>query len=148
MSSLQCYFGAFVPVLSSAHAVDGQALRTYSQPQNDRVDVAVAALDSVRSRDPSGRAAVIPPADRLTDERVARRLTCRLGYTVDSTGRGLFVVKLQVERLSLRGDSAEVVVKSTIRHDPQRGYVEVATVTLARIRGAWRVSSLRRDSIT
>lgn len=144
MSSLHCYFGAFVLALWSSQGVHGQAVRTYAQLQNDRVDVAVAALDSVRSRHPSGRGAVIPSADRLTDERVARRL----GYAVDSTGRGVFVVKLQVERLSLRGDSAEVVVKSTIRHDPQRGYVEVATVTLARIRGAWRVSSLRRDSIT
>lgn len=98
----------------------------------------------MRSRHPSGSVAVIPSADRRTDETVAHRL----GYAVDSTGRGLFVVRLQVERLSLRDDSAEVVVQSTIRHDPQRGYVQVVTVTLARIRGAWRVSSLRRDSIT
>lgn len=114
-----------------------------AQARRDSTDVAVAALDSTRSRHPSGSTAVIPSGDPLLEETVARRL----GYAVDATGRGPIVVKLSIERLSLFGDSAEVVVESTVRLEP-RVYVEVATITLSRARGAWRVSSLRRDSIT
>ncbi len=115
-----------------------------AQARSDSLDVAIAALDSTRSRHPSGSTAVIRSGDRLLEETVARRL----GFAVDSTGWAPFVVKLSIERLSLFGDSAELVVESTVRLEPRRVYVEVATIKLSRARGAWRISSLRRDSIT
>lgn len=130
------------------HAVRARARVSPSalgaQARSDSADVAIAALDSTRSRHPFGSTAVIHSGDRLLEETVARRL----GYAVDSTGRGPFDVKLTIERLSLIGDSAEVVVESTVRLAPRRVHVEVATITLSRARGAWRVSSLRRDSTT
>lgn len=49
MHSLRCYFGALVFALSWSHTIDGKTVGTFTQPQNDRVDVAVAALDSALS---------------------------------------------------------------------------------------------------